>query len=67
VRNSFCFASNDVTPCGVISPREGVRDKEADDVNGLIALTAGIEPEALATRRASIVIIVYVVVCGCLW
>jgi len=57
VRNSFCFASKDATPLGVMSPNEGVRDRDVDDVNGRIALMAGIELEALATRRASIVLI----------
>jgi len=52
-RNSFCFASKDATPLGVMSPIEGVRDSDVEDVNGLIAFAVVNELEALATRRAS--------------
>jgi hypothetical protein len=58
VRNSFCFDSKDATPLGVISPREGVRDRDVDDVKVRKAFTVEIELEARATRRASIVVVV---------
>jgi hypothetical protein len=55
-RNSFCFASNDFTPSGVISERAGERHNKDVDANVRMKLLWVVsELELLRIRRANIV------------